>query len=168
MRRFRTHLALAPDHISRTPAGRGSKRHLICDRCGIPLAIKLTGAYCHDSTQALPLLDGVHPLQGPRGRPRYRPDCVLGDRVYDAEHIRHAFRARHILPLLAMRYTKHGSGLGRWRWVVERTFAWLNQFRRLRVRCEKRADIHLAFLTLGCILSCWRFLQVQFPVASKH
>jgi hypothetical protein len=40
-----------------------------------------------------------------------------------------------------MRRTKHGSGLGTWRWVVERTFAWLNQFRRLRVRYDKRADI---------------------------
>jgi transposase len=40
--------------------------------------------------------------------------------------------------------TEHGSGLGRWRWVVERSFAWLNQFRRLRVRYEKRADIHEA------------------------
>ena len=48
--------------------------------------------------------------------------------------------ARHILPLLAMRRTKNGSSLGRWRWVVERTFAWLNQFRRLRVRYDKRAD----------------------------
>jgi transposase len=35
-----------------------------------------------------------------------------------------------------MRNTKHGSGLGRFRWVVERTFAWLNQFRRLRLRYE--------------------------------
>jgi len=42
--------------------------------------------------------------------------------------------------------------------VVERSFAWLNQFRRLRVRYEKRADIHEAFLALGCILSCWRLL----------
>jgi transposase len=84
---------------------------------------------------------------------------MLGDRAYDAEYIRRALRARHILPLLAMRNTEHGSGLGRRRWVVERTFAWLNQFRRLRVRYEKRADIHLAFLTLGCILICWKFLQ---------
>jgi transposase len=57
-----------------------------------------------------------------------------------------------------MRTTEHGSGLGRWRWVVERTFAWLNQFRRLRVRYEKRADIHAAFLSLGCTLICWCFL----------
>ena len=58
-----------------------------------------------------------------------------------------------------MRRSEHGSGLGRWRWVVERTFAWLNQFRRLRVRYEKRADIHEAFLSLGCALICWQFLR---------
>jgi hypothetical protein len=56
-------------------------------------------------------------------------------------------RVRHIVPFLAKRNTEHGSGLGQWRWVVERTFAWLNQFRRLRVRYEKRADIHEAFLS---------------------
>ena len=142
-------------------AKQGSKRHLICDGFGIPLAIKLTGANCHDSTQALPLLDAIPPLQGPRGRPRCRPDCMVGDRAYDAEHIRRALRARHIRPLLARRNTEHGSGLGQWRWVVERTFAWLNQFRRLRVRYEKRADMHLAFLTLGCILICWKFLRAE-------
>jgi transposase len=99
---------------------------LICDGRGIPLAIELTGANCHDSTQALPLLDAIPPLQGPRGRPRSRPDCILGDRAYDARKIRRALRARHISPLLAMRNTENGSGLGRWRWVIERVFAWLN------------------------------------------
>jgi len=99
-------------------AKRGSKRHLICDGNGIPLAIKLTGANCYDSTQALPLLDSIPVLQGPRGRPRCHPHSVLGDRAYDAERIRRALRSRQILPRLAMRNTKHGSGLGRLRWVV--------------------------------------------------
>jgi transposase len=134
---------------------------LICDGHGIPLAIKLTGANSHDSTQALPLVDGIPSLQGPRGRPRRRPDSLLGDRAYDAEYIRSALRARQILPRPAIRNTKHGSGLGQWRRVVERTFAWLNQFRRLRLRYEKRSDVHLAFLTLACILICWKFLQAQ-------
>ena len=107
------------------------------------------------------MLDGIPSLQGPRGRPRCRPDSMLGDRAYDAQYIRHALRTRQILPRLAMRNTKHGSGLGRWRWVVERTFAWLNQFRRLRVRYEKRPDMHLALLTVACILICWKFLQTQ-------
>jgi len=80
-------------------------------------------------------------------------------RGYDAHAIRQGLRARGIVPWLAKRNTAHGSGLGRWRWVVERTFAWLNQFRRLRVRYEKRADIHEAFLALGCILIRWRFLD---------
>ena len=84
---------------------------------------------------------------------------MLGDRGYDAEAIRRGLRARGIMPWLAKRNTEHGSGLGRWRWVVERTFAWLNQFRRLRIRYEKRADIHEAFLVLACALLCWNVLQ---------
>jgi transposase len=62
----------------------------------------------------------------------------------------------------AKRNPEHGSGLRRWRWVVERTFAWLNQFRRLPVRYEKRADIHEAFLFLGCALICWRFVRADW------
>jgi DDE family transposase len=96
---------------------------------------------------------------------RDRPNCVLGDRGYDAAAIRRGLRTRHIVPLLAMRRTAHGSGLGRWRWVVERTFAWLSQFRRLRVRYDKRADIHEAFLSLGCALICWQSLRKTWRTA---
>jgi hypothetical protein len=74
-----------------------------------------------------------------------RPDCVLGDGGYDAESIRQGLHDRGIIPFPAKRNTEHGSGLGHWRWVVERTFAWLNQFRSLRVRYEKRTDIHEAW-----------------------
>jgi transposase len=140
-------------------AKRGSKRHLICDARGVPLAVRLTGANRNDSQEALALVDAVPPLQGARGRPRHRPDCVVGDRGYDAAGIRQGLRTRGILPLLAMRRTAHGSGLGRGRWVVERTFAWLNQFRRLRVRYDKRGDIHEAFLSLACALICWHALR---------
>ena len=77
------------------------------------------------------------------------PTACSGTAGYDAASIRRGLRARHIEPWVARRRTTHGSGLGRWRWVVERTFAWLNQFGRLRVRYDKRADIHEAFLSLG-------------------
>jgi transposase len=133
--------------------------HLICDGRGVPLAVRLTGANRNDSQEALALVDAIPALHGGRGRPRQRPDCVLGDRGYDATAIRRGLRARHIVPWLAMRRTAHGSGLGPRRWVVERTFAWLNQFRRLRVRYDKRADIHEAFLSLGCALICWQSLR---------
>jgi transposase len=99
----------------------------------VPLAVRLTGANRNGSQEALVLVDAIPPLRGARRRPRQRPDCVLGDRGYDAAALRRG-RARHIMPWLAMRRSEHGSGLGRWRWVLERTFAWLNQFRRLRVR----------------------------------
>jgi transposase len=49
--------------------------------------------------------------------------------------------------------------LGRTRWVVERTIAWFHQFRRLRNRYERRADIHQAFLHLASALICWRGLE---------
>jgi transposase len=115
------------------------------DLHGIPLAIKLTGANCHDSSQALPCSMAFRRPKGcVVGRAVDRTAC-LGERVYDVEYIRRALRTRQILPWLDMRNSKHGSGLGRWRWVVERTFAWLNQFRRLRVRYEKRSDMDLAF-----------------------
>jgi hypothetical protein len=51
--------------------------------------------------------------------------------------------------------------LGRHRWVVERTLAWLNRFRRLTIRYERRADIDEAFLHLGCILVCWNFIYLK-------
>jgi transposase len=146
-------------------AKRGSKRHLICEGHGVPLAVRLTGANRNDSQEALALVDAIPPLHGERGRPRQRPDCVLGDRGYDAAAIRRGLRSRHIVPLLAMRRAGHGSGLGRWRWVVERTFAWLNQFRRLRVRYDKRADIHEAFLSLGCALIYWQSLRKTWKSA---
>jgi transposase len=100
-------------------AKRGSKRHLICDAQGVPLAIRLTGANRNDSQEALALVDAVPPLQGESGRPRRRPACV--QRPAMMRHPSGAACARHILPLLAMRRTKNGSGLGQSRWVVERT-----------------------------------------------
>ncbi len=120
---------------------------------------QITGANRNDSQQALALVEAIPSLQGKRCRPQHRPHCVAGDRGYDAEAIWRKLCAQGITACLAKRKTKHGSGLGRWRWVVERTFGWLNQFRRLRVRYEKRADIHEAFLSLGCSLICWRYLR---------
>jgi transposase len=61
--------------------------------------------------------------------------------------------------VIARRQTEHGSSLGRYRWVVERTFAWLHQFKRLLVRYERRADIHRAMLALACCLVCYRRLR---------
>ena len=99
------------------------------------------------------------PVRGCVGRPRRRPDRVSADRAYDHRPQRRELRRRGIRPEIARRKTGHGSGLGRYRWVVERTFAWLHQFKRLLVRYDRRAEIHEAFLALGCCLVCFRRLR---------
>jgi len=137
----------------------GSKHHLLSDAQGVPLSIILTEANRHASTQLLPLVDAIPPIAGRRGRPLQRPHLVPGDRAYDSQSHRDALAARGIKSQLARRYSEHGSGLGKTRWVIERTIAWLHQCRRLRVRYERRSDIHEAFLKLGCSLICWRTLR---------
>ena len=134
----------------------GSKRHLVTDGQGVPLAIEHTAANVHDSQMAIRLIDAIPPIKTKSGGRRKRPDEVLADRAYDAEEkIRNALRVRHILPLIAKRNTEHGSGLGKYRYVVEACFEWLFTWRRLRVRYEKRDDIHQAFLIIGCAMICW-------------
>jgi len=63
---------------------------------------------------------------------------VTADRGYDHDTYRRELRRRRITPEIARRQTEHGSGLGRARWVVERTFAWLHHFKRLLVRYDRR------------------------------
>ncbi|MFC7310575.1 IS5 family transposase [Streptomyces monticola] len=145
----------------RSPVDRGragSKHHVITDATGIPLAATLTGGNRNDVTQLIPLLQAVPRVRGKRGRPRRRPDVVMGDRGYDDDKFRRLVWALGVKPLIARRGTEHGSGLGAQRWVVERAFAHLHWFRRLRIRWEIRDDIHEAFLTLGCALIRWRRL----------
>lgn len=83
---------------------------------------------------------------------------LLADRGYDHDIYRRELRSRRIEPQIARRQSEHGSGLGRKRWVVERGFAWLHNFRRLRTRYERLAELHLAFLLLGCAVICQRML----------
>lgn len=138
----------------------GTKRHLITDAAGTPLAIEHTAANVHESQLAIALVDAIPRIKQPDGTRRRRPVTVFADRAYDAEEkIRNALRRRGIIPFIPKRRTEHGSGLGKIRYVVEAAFDWLFNNRRLRVRYEKRDDIHDAFLTLGCLLICWRRVQ---------
>src|SRR5262245_59282423 len=138
----------------------GSKRHLITDQNGTPLAIAHTGANVHDSQMAMPLVQLIPPIKQPRGRPRRRPDTLLADAAYHAkDKIFLPLRALGIIPVIAERNREHGSGLGQYRYVVEACFDWLFNWRRLRVRYEKRPDIHDGFLNLACAMICWNKLQ---------
>ncbi len=84
------------------------------------------------------------------------------DKAYDARGVRVALRRRGIAVRRVRRGVERSARLGRHRWVVERTFSWLNRSRRLRVRYERHAEIHLAFVLLGFALICWRYIQRWF------
>jgi len=115
----------------------------------------LSPANTHDSRMLAPTLDAVPGVRsGRRGRPRRRPAKPHADKGYDHRRCRRECRARGVRPRIARRGIENSQRLGRHRWVVERTLAWLARFRRLAVRYERRADIHLAFSTLGCALVC--------------
>jgi IS5 family transposase len=76
----------------------------------------------------MPLLDAVPPIRRRVGRPRRKPRVLVADRGYDFDKCRRLLRARGIRPMIARRGVVHGSGLGRWRWMVERTLAWLHRY----------------------------------------
>lgn len=128
------------------------------DRRGTPLSCRLSPANCNDNLRLEAALDAIPPIRRPRGRPRRRPAKLHTDKAYDYPACRRACRRRHIKARIARRGTERSDRLGRHRWVVERTLAWLNRFRRLTIRYERRADIHQAFLILGCALICFNQL----------
>jgi transposase len=137
----------------------GSKHHLIVDAQGIPLAVILTGANRHDITQLDALVAAIPHIRGKQGRPLRKPRIVQGDRGYSSEPHRQRLRECGITPVLAKIGAPHGSGLGRTRWVVERSIAWLHSVRRLKIRYERYAHVHEAFLSLACSLICWSRLK---------
>ena len=118
--------------------------------------VEVTPANVNDALPAVDLLDAIPPIQGQTGRPRSRPEIYQGDAAYGTPEVIHEVRARGILPLIAPRTNNpvHGSGLGKFRYVVERTLAWMGHNRRLKV-CYERCHAHLqAFHTLAAALIC--------------
>ncbi|MCC4607781.1 IS5 family transposase [Xanthomonas campestris pv. zinniae] len=102
----------------------GSKRHVLTDARGVPLAILVSGANRHDSMLFEDLIDAVQPVGGLQGRPKKRPDKVHADKGYDYAKCRRALRQRGIQSRIARRGVESSERLGRHRWVVERTHAW--------------------------------------------
>jgi DDE family transposase len=127
------------------------------DRRGLPLAVGLSAANTHDSMLLEAVVDAVPGVKGPRrrpGRPRKRPAKLHLDKAYDYPRCRRALRRRGITPRIARRSVESSQRLGRHRYVVERSLAWLVGYRRLQVRYERRADLLTAFLQLACALIC--------------
>jgi IS5 family transposase len=131
----------------------------VVDRRGVPLAAGLTAANRPDQTVFEALIEAIPPIKGPRGRPRRRPAKLHADKGYDVRRCRAYLRRRGIADRIARRGVEDKTRLGRHRWVVERTLAWLARYRRLAIRHERREDIHQALLDLACAHICLNFLR---------
>jgi transposase len=138
---------------------KGSKHSLLVDRHGVPLAIRTAGANVSDHRQIIPLVLDYPKVKGKPGRPKELPDALYADRGYDSDATRWLLAWLGIEPHIAKRRTAHGSGLGKVRWVVERTISWLKGLRRLRLRYDRDAVIQDAWDTLAACVICYRLLN---------
>jgi IS5 family transposase len=124
--------------------------------------VRHTAANVHDSKMLEEIVDAIEPIRRSQGRPRKRPEKLHADKAYDLKKCRKELRRRDIKRRIARKGKDSSEKLGQHRWVVERTLSWLNRYRRLKVRYERRADIHQAFLELGCALICWNHAQRSY------
>lgn len=137
---------------------KGAKIHLITDRAGLPLSVAISGANTHDSQALQPLVRGIPPIRSRRGARRRRHAKPHGDKGYDYDHLRRWLRKRGIVHRSARKGVESSKQLGRHRWQVERTMAWLAGCRRLHRRYERKAEHFLAFAGIACTLLCYRRL----------
>ena len=139
----------------------GTKRSMLTDGAGIPLAVAVEGANRHDSKLLVATLEGLvvaRPSCSEEGADSRKQHLCL-DAAYDSEPVRQELEARsyepHISPADKEKRSErkearqHLDGRAR-RWVVERTHSWLNRSRRLQVRWEKKTENYLAFIHLAC------------------
>jgi transposase len=128
---------------------------VLTDATGVPLVMDLAPANQHDGSTLLPLIVAIPGVAGKVGRPKQKPKRVLADKAYDDNSLRALLRWLGIEPVIPKRGSDE-AGLGKFRWYVERTISWLHQFRRLRIRWDRKPEIHQAFLNLAAGLICYR------------
>ncbi|MFF3948114.1 IS5 family transposase [Streptomyces sp. NPDC001902] len=107
------------------PGKNGSKIHLITEGSGLPVSIGISGANTQDSQALIPLIRGIPPIRSRRGPRRRKPSKLYADKAYDYAHLRRWLRQRGIIHRIARKGIESSARLGRHRWKIERTMAWL-------------------------------------------
>jgi transposase len=143
--------------VGKTKRGKGTKWMVLVDGQGLPLGVRLESASPGEATLAEATLAEVR-VPRPKGRPRQKPERIIADRGYDSDPLRERFKKRGIDLIVPyrknnkLRRYEDGRKLRRYkrRWIVERTNAWLGQFRRLLVRHEHLLSTYRAFFYIAC------------------
>jgi transposase len=147
--------------VGKTKRGKGTKWMVVVDGKGVPLGKQLYSASPHEARLAEETVTSMRVTRRRRGgRPRQKPRRVIGDRGYDSDPLRAQLAARGIELIAPHRCnrskprTQDGRALRRYRrrWIIERTFAWLGNYRRLVVRYDHSITIYEAFFHIACFM----------------
>jgi transposase len=137
---------------------------VVVDGEGVPLACHLDSASRAEVKLLEPTLDRINVSTD--GEAPTQPERLILDRGYDSDPLRERLAGRGIEMICPHRRnrvkpkTQDGRPLRRYkrRWKVERTFAWLGNFRRLVVRYERHLEMYRAFFHVACLLITLRQL----------
>ena len=137
----------------------GTKRSLLVDKSGLPLSVVLDGANRHDIKLLEATLDGMVVVR-PEPTPE-QPQNISLDAAYvgSEELLKERGYIIHIRPRgEEKKELERNPDFKAKRWVVEVTHSFMNRFRKLLVRYEKKAENYLALIEFACAIIVWRKL----------
>ena len=143
---------------------------MLTDANGVPLGVAISGANTHDIKLLKETFDSV-PVHRPQPTTRHQHVCL--DKGYDSKDVRKFLIRRHYKPHVKSRgkeaeQKKRNPRFKARRWVVERTHSWINRFRRLLVRWEKKSENYLAMLQMALAYSTIRAAAVGSVRQGAH
>lgn len=150
--------------VGLTKRGKGTKLVVLVSGEGVPLGVQVAAASASEASLAIPTFDELTDIvvDGGIGKPRF----VIADKGYDSDPLRDAFAARGVTLLSPHRRNRKrpsrndGRNMRRYRrrWVVERTFGWFHNFRRLVTRYDRTIRAFRAFVHVACVVLALRRL----------
>ena len=156
--------------VGKTCRGKGTKCMVVVDGNGIPIGAQLASAQLAECRLAESTIAQVKVPRKGRGRPRSHPNRVIADRGYDSDALRMWFHKRHTELIVPYRKNvrnrrfedKRKLRRYRKRWKIERTNAWLQNFRRIQVRFDRILTLFQGLFHCACLIIALRHLCNQF------
>jgi putative transposase len=156
---------------------RGTKRHILTDKKGIPLSAIISSANTHDIKVVTDMVDNVIIRRSPsskyrngKGRIRGQQHHLCLDKGYNFENKEQELIKRGYVLHIPIKKKKKGTNNEKYvtqailnvkkyspkRWVVEQTNSWHNRFRKLFTRYEKKSENYLGLVQFSCCIIIYR------------